>query len=84
MTYTIPVSYDGLEVKVSYDLLYTIPVSDDGLNEIKQFIAKKQLNMTGDVEAHTVGGRRSTIKQIFKKVNKWKCFLIKKMRQILL
>ena len=44
---------------------YTIPVSDDGLDEIKQFIAKKQLNMTGDVEAHTVGGRRSTIKQIF-------------------
>jgi hypothetical protein len=41
-------------VKVQYNLF-----SDDGLDEIKQFIAKKQLNMTGDVEAHAVGGRRS-------------------------
>jgi hypothetical protein len=28
------------------------------LDEIKQFIKKKQLNMPGDVEAHTVGGLR--------------------------
>jgi hypothetical protein len=28
--------------------------SDDGLDEIRQFIAKKQLTMTGDVEAHAV------------------------------
>ena len=35
LLYTISVSYDGLEVKVSYDQqCYTIPVSYDGL-EVK-------------------------------------------------
>jgi hypothetical protein len=34
---------------------YATLFSDNGLDEIKQFIAKKRLNMTGDVlEAHAV------------------------------